>query len=65
MKLGILADIHEHVDHLRAALDHFRSAGVEQVIVLGDVYMMGQQIHETVGLLRWTTARTVTTSVNR
>jgi hypothetical protein len=51
MKLGILADIHEHVEWLRPALDLFRSRRVDRVIVLGDVYCMGKQIHETAALL--------------
>ncbi len=52
MKLGLLADIHEHLDHLRVALDCFRAQGVDRVIVLGDVYMMGRQIRETIDLLQ-------------
>jgi predicted phosphodiesterase len=51
MKLGILADIHESVNNLRAALDQFRNAGVEQIVVLGDVFRIGRQIDETVALL--------------
>ena len=29
MKLGLLTDIHEHVEHLRVALDQFRIEGME------------------------------------
>jgi hypothetical protein len=52
MKLGILADIHEHLEYLQCALDQFCSHGVDQVIVLGDVYMKGLQLLQTVELLR-------------
>ena len=30
MKLGILADIHEHVEHLRRSLTVFEERGVDQ-----------------------------------
>jgi hypothetical protein len=36
MKLGLLTDIHTHVDHLLAALDRFRAEQVDQVVVMGD-----------------------------
>jgi hypothetical protein len=52
MKLGILADIHEHVKHLQAALACFDALCVDRVIVLGDVYEIGRRIHETVRLLQ-------------
>jgi hypothetical protein len=52
MKLGILADIHEHVEHLQAALARFDALGVDRVIVLGDLYEMGRRIRETVLLLQ-------------
>jgi predicted phosphodiesterase len=51
MKLGILADIHESVNNLRAALEQFHTASVDQIVVLGDVYRIGQQMQETVALL--------------
>jgi hypothetical protein len=51
MQLGLIADIHESVDLLRSALRRFRAEGVEQVIVLGDVFEMGLRIEETCRLL--------------
>ena len=51
MKLGLLADIHEHVEHLRTALDHFKSASVDQVVVIGDLFEQGRRIEETCRLL--------------
>ena len=38
MKLGILADIHEHVEYLSRSLATFSEQGVDQVVVLGDVF---------------------------
>ena len=52
MKLGILADIHEHVRELRRAIDVLRGLGAERFVVLGDVFETGQRIEETVRLLR-------------
>jgi predicted phosphodiesterase len=51
MKLGILADIHEDVERLLLALQHFRGEGVEQVVLLGDVFDSGERLDETVRLL--------------
>jgi len=51
MKLGLITDIHEHVEYLRTALDQFRRKGVEQVVVIGDVFEMGVRIEETCQLL--------------
>jgi predicted phosphodiesterase len=51
MKLGLITDIHEQTDHLQTALRLFRSKGVEQVVVIGDLFAMGKQIEETCRLL--------------
>lgn len=51
MKLGLITDIHEHVGHLRKAIDQFRRASVEQIVVIGDVFEMGVRIEETCRLL--------------
>lgn len=51
MKLGLLTDIHEHVEHLHTALDLFRTENVDQVVVIGDVLAMGHRIEETCRLL--------------
>jgi len=41
MKLGIVTGIHEHVGHLRTAVDRFIKERVEQVVVVSDVFLMG------------------------
>ena len=51
MKLGLLTDIHEHVENLRTALDCFRVEQVDQIVVIGDVFEMGHRIEETCRLL--------------
>ena len=51
MKLGLITDIHEHVEHLRTALDRFHSEGVDQVVLIGDVLEMGKRMEETCRLL--------------
>ena len=51
MKLGLLADIHEDVEHLTLALGRFDRVGVDRVVVLGDVFATGSRIEETVALL--------------
>lgn len=51
MRLGLLADIHEDLARLRAALQLFAKQRVEQVVVLGDLFEMGQRIEETCRLL--------------
>lgn len=51
MKLGILTDIHEHVDYLQTALARFRREQVDQIVVIGDVFETGDQIDETCRLL--------------
>lgn len=51
MRLGILADIHEEVDHLHRAVDALRSFDVDQFVVLGDIFDMGWKINETVAIL--------------
>lgn len=51
MKLGLIADVHESVDFLRAALDRFWMEVVDQIVLLGDVFEMGERIEETCTLL--------------
>jgi hypothetical protein len=51
MRLGLIADIHEQVEFLRAALDRFRQQQVDRVVVLGDVFETGERIEETCRLL--------------
>ncbi len=52
MKLGLLADIHEHTRNLRKAIDVLAQQGAERFVVLGDVFEMGKRIEQTVRLLR-------------
>lgn len=59
MRLGLIADIHEAVDELAAALDVLRSEGADSYIVLGDIFEMGERIEETVELLSETGAQGV------
>jgi len=51
MKLGLITDVHEHVDDLQLALDACDRCGVDRIICLGDVIQTGDAIHETVSLL--------------
>jgi predicted phosphodiesterase len=52
MKLGILADIHEHTRRLQKAIDLLHQHGAERFVVLGDVFDTGKRIEQTVGLLQ-------------
>jgi predicted phosphodiesterase len=52
MKIGILADIHERLDGLRAAIETFRQRRVDRIVLLGDVFDTGTSIHETIAMLR-------------
>src|ERR1043165_4489004 len=52
MKLGILADIHEHDKELRQAIGVLQEHGADRFVVLGDVFDRGKHIEETVRLLR-------------
>jgi predicted phosphodiesterase len=52
MKLGILADIHEHTRQLQKAIDVLQQHGAERFVVLGDVFETGKRIEQTVRLLR-------------
>ncbi len=65
MKLGVLADIHEHVRVLRRVIDALTRLGAERLVVLGDVFETGQRIEETVALLRdkGSTARDVSAAL--
>ena len=52
MKLGLLADIHEHTKQLRNAIGVLQQHGADCFVVLGDVFEMGKRIEETVYLLQ-------------
>jgi hypothetical protein len=51
MKLGLISDIHEHVDNLRSCLMQLQSDGVDQIVMLGDIYELGHRIRPTCELL--------------
>jgi predicted phosphodiesterase len=51
MRIGILADIHENLGHLRWAIDVLREQGADRLVVLGDVFELGHRLRETVDLL--------------
>lgn len=51
MKLGLVTDIHENVVNLRSALDHFHRDQIDQVVVIGDLFLHGEKIDETCRLL--------------
>jgi hypothetical protein len=51
MRIGILADIHEDLAHLRWAIDVLRERGADRFVVLGDVFELGHRLEETVALL--------------
>src|SRR5262245_44151516 len=51
MRLGLLADIHEAIAPLRAALALFHRHGVEKVLHLGDVCRMHHHLDETCRIL--------------
>lgn len=51
MKLGLISDIHEHDSNLRECLRRLQAEGVDQIVVLGDVYDLGRRIQSTCELL--------------
>jgi predicted phosphodiesterase len=51
MRISILADIHEDLDHLRWAIDALSRHGADRLVVLGDVCGMHAGLEETVVLL--------------
>jgi hypothetical protein len=52
MKVGLLADIHEHTEQLQKAIEVLQKRGADRFVVLGDVFEMGKRIGETVRLLQ-------------
>ena len=52
MKIGVLADIHGHVDYLEKAIAELKREGVEKFVVLGDLIYDTTDAIETVDLLR-------------
>jgi hypothetical protein len=52
MRIGLLADIHEDVEGLAAAISICRHEGVDQLLTLGDIFETGERFVEAVDLLR-------------
>jgi hypothetical protein len=52
MRIGLLADIHEHVEGLEAAIALCRRQRVDRLLTLGDIFETGEHFADTVDLLR-------------
>jgi len=52
MRMGLLADIHEDVDQLAAAIAHCRREGADRLLTLGDIFETGDRFADAVDLLR-------------
>jgi predicted phosphodiesterase len=52
MKLGLLTDIHEDLKHLQIALNRFEQQQVDQIVVLGDLVCMNEELEQTCRLLK-------------
>lgn len=52
MRIALLADIHEDVERLAAAIARCRNEGVDRLLTLGDIFQDGARFVETVDLLR-------------
>jgi predicted phosphodiesterase len=50
VRLGLLADIHEAVEPLAAAVRELKARRVEAFVMLGDVLEAGERAEETVAL---------------
>jgi hypothetical protein len=48
MRIGIVADIHEAVELLEVALGRLAHAGIDRLVVLGDLFETGPRIDEVV-----------------
>ena len=52
MRIGLLADIHEEVEGLEAAIARCRREGADCLVTLGDIFETGEHFADTVDLLR-------------
>ncbi len=52
MRLGLLADVHEQLENLAAAIARCRREGADRLLLLGDVFETGARFGQTVALLR-------------
>ena len=46
MKLGLICDVHEHIEHLQQALDQFAVCAVDRIVAIGDLLETGERIDE-------------------
>jgi predicted phosphodiesterase len=51
MRIGILADIHEHTRELRRAIEVLRQHGADPIVVLGDVCGMHTRLEGTIEIM--------------
>jgi putative phosphoesterase len=51
MRIGLIADIHGNADALRAVLDELRQAGLDRLVCLGDVAVLGPEPGAVIRLL--------------
>ncbi len=51
MRIGILADVHESLSHLRWAIDVLSEQRSDRIVFLGDLFELGHRLKETVDLL--------------
>lgn len=51
MRLGLLADIHEHVEFLALAIERCRAGSADEFLALGDVFESGRRLDQTAALL--------------
>jgi hypothetical protein len=52
MRMGLLADVHEDVERLAAAIARCRREGADRLFTLGDIFETGKRFAATVDLLR-------------
>jgi hypothetical protein len=50
--MGLLADIHEDIEHLAAAIARCRREGADRLFTLGDIFETGKRFAQAVDLLR-------------
>ena len=51
MRIGIVSDIHENVEGLKAAVDTLRADGMDTLVFLGDVVATGKRVEECARIL--------------
>jgi len=52
MRIGILADVHEDLSHLRWAIDVLREHRSDRLVILGDIFELGRFATTTFDSLR-------------